>query len=240
MVAELFLAVLAVEAGIGGVRESLGAAAQGDLPAEQKQKGQAQQAPGELASDEHEGGEHHGEVPVVDAADGAASVFHEPCLEGTEEKNADHVAHAVGKADKDQDALVDDVQIVEETDGTVERDPHQHNSQRSFPGLQGRLTLPRRLKVSLELLAASHAFQLGREETACHFNGVYGPDDAEQPLILLVAAEEIAGVLDSVDHVDRAGQKQKEGAIDQLDVVEQADRRQFLFRFHSIFLSLRN
>ena len=49
---------------------------------------------------ENIGGEHHGKIPIVDPTGGTAPILHEPCLERTEEQNADHIAYAIGKADQ--------------------------------------------------------------------------------------------------------------------------------------------
>ena len=68
MEAELFVAVLAGEAGVGGFREALGTEPQSQLPAQKDAQGHGQKAPGVGVGDEEQGGEHHGEVPVVDAA----------------------------------------------------------------------------------------------------------------------------------------------------------------------------
>ena len=49
--------------------------------------------------DEDERGEDHGEVPIVDAASGAAAVVHHPRLEGAEEQDADHVGDGIEQGD---------------------------------------------------------------------------------------------------------------------------------------------
>ena len=42
---------------------------------------------------------HHSEIPVIDTAGSAASVFHKPGLKGAEKQNTNHVAHPIRQAD---------------------------------------------------------------------------------------------------------------------------------------------
>ena len=118
MQAELFVAVLAGETGVGAFCEALGTEPQGKLPAKQDDEGHGQKAPGVGVGDEEQGGEHHGEVPVVDTAGGTAAVLHEPHLEGAEEQDADHVADTVKEADQQENAHVDDMGEVQDPDDT--------------------------------------------------------------------------------------------------------------------------
>ena len=103
---ELFVAVLAGEAGGGVLRKALGAESEGQLPAKQDDEGHGQKAPGVGVGDEEQGGEHHGEIPVVDAAGGAALVLHEPGLEGTEEKDADDITNGIYTAQQDHNSVI--------------------------------------------------------------------------------------------------------------------------------------
>ena len=84
VVTELFLAVFAGKAGVGFLGEAFGMSAQGDLPTQQQEKRQSDKAPCMQIWDKDQGGEHHGEIPVVDAAGGAAAVLEQKGLEGTE------------------------------------------------------------------------------------------------------------------------------------------------------------
>ena len=119
MGAELFFAVYTSNGKVRRIRETLGVGVIGDLPFDEQRQGGQDQDQGKGVHDvlvisfdyheEEDGGEDHREVPVIDAASGAATVVHHPRLEGAEEQDADHVAYGIEKRDEHQDALVDDV-----------------------------------------------------------------------------------------------------------------------------------
>ena len=106
--AQLFLTVFAGKASIGMIGKALGVAAQRDLPAHQKQQRHSHQTPCIAFRDKDQRREHHREIPVIDPANGAASIFHDPNLEWAEKQNADHVTYAVKQADQHHDPAVDD------------------------------------------------------------------------------------------------------------------------------------
>ena len=106
VVAELFLAVLATDALVGGFREAFGAQAEGDLPAQEQKKREGKECPSVGTRNEDERCEHHREVPVIDAAIGTASVFHKPSLEGAEKENANHIAHSIRQAYQNENILI--------------------------------------------------------------------------------------------------------------------------------------
>ena len=85
VVAELFLTVFAGKALVRFLREALRMQKRGKLPNKKKQKRRSEQTVGIDAGDENQGREHHGVIPVIDAARATAFVFHKPGLEGTEE-----------------------------------------------------------------------------------------------------------------------------------------------------------
>ena len=103
--------------GLGG--KTLRMKAEGDLPLCQNGQRHQYQAAGVIAADKDQRGAHHGKVPVVDAAGTAAAIAHKPALKGTKPQDADHVANAVSQADQHQDPLIDDVQVIQQADGTV-------------------------------------------------------------------------------------------------------------------------
>lgn len=84
MSAKLFRAVFAGDEIIGIIREPLGMSPKGDLPTDQKKPRHGKQGPGVGRRNKEERCEHHGEIPVVDAAGGAAAVLEQKGLEGTE------------------------------------------------------------------------------------------------------------------------------------------------------------
>ena len=93
MSAEMFGASLAGEKRIGVFGESLRVQEEDNFPEDEKNDSDPQKTPGVQSRYEEERGEHHSEVPVVDAAGNTAAVFEEPCLERTEEQYADHVRY---------------------------------------------------------------------------------------------------------------------------------------------------
>ena len=119
MLAKFFLAHSAGQGFVSLGGKTLRMEAEGDLPFCQKDQRHQNQTASVVAADEDQGGAHHGKVPVVDAAGTAAAVAHKPGLKGTEPQDADHVADTVGQADQHQDALIDDVHVVEQTDDAV-------------------------------------------------------------------------------------------------------------------------
>ena len=146
------------EAGVGLFEKALGMQAEGELPNEQQQEGKSQKTPCIQARQKDERGEHHGIIPVVDAAASAAFVLHKPGLEGAEEENADHVADRVEKADEEQNTAVDQMRVIEHADQGVQRDPrqcHQSGGACRFDRGHGCLGGD---KVDLKLLLAAHAF----------------------------------------------------------------------------------
>ena len=98
--AKLFATVGTGETSVGDFRKTLRMQTGSDFPPDQKQQSQAKQSHGKNVVDEHQGSKHHRIVPIIDAATGAAFVFHKPCLEGAEKQDADHIAHGKGQADE--------------------------------------------------------------------------------------------------------------------------------------------
>ena len=222
--AQLFIAALAGEAGVGGLGEPLGVEAEGDLPAGEDAQGHGQQAPRVGVGDEEQRGKHHGEIPVVDAAGGTASILHEPHLEGAEEQDADHVAHAVGQADQEQDAYVNDMGEVQGGDGAVQHQPYQGHRYRTPTAGQDRGVLSRWLEITAELLLTPGAFQAGGEEAADHLGSVDQPDEEEAALQEGGEVVGGRGVKDAEGYVEVNAREEQKSAVDQLDVVEAADQ----------------
>ena len=84
VVTELFRTRCTGQAGVGVDGKPFRESAEGDFPAYKQQERKSKQTPRIQVWDEHQRREHHGIIPVVDPAVAAASVFHKPCLEGTE------------------------------------------------------------------------------------------------------------------------------------------------------------
>ena len=122
---ELFGAVFAMEIGVGVFGKPFRMAEEGDFPADEQGHGEGQKAPGVAAPHEEEGREHHGIIPVIDAAGAAALVLEEPGLEGTEELDADDIADGIGAAEEDHDAVVEEADHMQGAKEAVEADPDE-------------------------------------------------------------------------------------------------------------------
>ena len=68
---------------------------------------------------EYERGEHHCEIPIVDAAIGATAVLHKPSLKGTEEEDANHIADAVGESDEYKYPRINNIKKIKRADDAV-------------------------------------------------------------------------------------------------------------------------
>ena len=179
MVAELFLAVLAGKAFVRFLREALGMQKCADLPNRQKEQSGTEKSVGKGAGDEHKRGEHHGVIPVIDAAAAAALVFHDPGLERAEKENADHVADRVEKADEKQDALIDPAEEINEADQSVQKQPNERDEKRRAPSALMRDRGLLRDIIFCKLLLAAHAFKIRGEKAEEHFRKEDRRDDAE-------------------------------------------------------------
>ena len=130
--AKFFLAVRTGEAGVRFFRKAFRVDPYGKLPYDEKQKRNAEQTPRIEIRNKNERGKHHGEIPIIDPTASAAFVFHEPCLEGAEEKNADHIAYGIRKADEQKNASVYNIHIIKDADDRIERKPYRRNEERGF------------------------------------------------------------------------------------------------------------
>ena len=229
MVAELFLAVFAGDTGVRAIREALRVHPKRDLPAKQEQKRHSEQAPRVEIRDEHQRREHHREVPIIYAADCTASVFHKPGLKGAEKQDADHVADSVREADEDEDAAVDDTDVMQESDRAIQRKPCQCDGKRALPRLKLRVALAGGAVIARELLLTAHAFNPRREEAARHLRDVREPYYSEKPMLLFKSAEEGVRALDSADNIKHAGTDEQQRPTDQLDVMKQANGGELSF-----------
>lgn len=102
------------------------------LPQKKNQR-QNKNAPCKEIVYENKGSKHHGIVPVVDSAASAALVAHNPCLEGTEEEYANHIAYRVCKADKNKYSFVNNADIEQDADNGIEENPEEGREECGFP-----------------------------------------------------------------------------------------------------------
>ena len=130
VMAELFLAMGAGEAFIRSLVKALGMQPCRKLPNEQEEKRNAEKPPRVIMRDEDQGGEHHGIVPVIDAAAATAFILHEPGLEGAEEENADHIADRIEEADQKENSLVNPIEKIRRPDRAVEPEPSKSHRER--------------------------------------------------------------------------------------------------------------
>ena len=86
-----------------------------DLPSCQKCYRESQKAPCIGFVNKKQRREYHSVVPVVNATSGTTFVFEKPRLERAEKQDADHVAHRIGGAQQNHDAVIEDAYRVQST-----------------------------------------------------------------------------------------------------------------------------
>jgi len=159
MAAKLFFATGTVETLIGCGGKTLRMQTVGDFPTEQKRESATQQAVGVEVWNQCQGGEHHGEIPIVNAAGSTATVFHEPRLKRAEEKNANDVAYREPEGNQNQDSPIQNAEKIQNADHSVESEPSGGDSggllwgliDGSFADFNGNVIFPK-------LLLTAHAF----------------------------------------------------------------------------------
>ena len=211
MAAELLRAVGAGKALVAAGRKPLWVEVTLHLPLNHQTQSCTQEGPGVGIGNEQKGREHHGVVPVVDAAGGAAAVFHDPGLEGAEKQNADDVADGIGQGDEQQDAPVDNPGVIEDAENGVQGDPGGKHRKGHHALLVHGGGIRNGDVVFGELLLAAGAFQLIGEEPQEHIDHEEEPDDAGKHRVLLKAAEGTAGAGNGVIDVSDE-RRQKEAA----------------------------
>ena len=223
MLTKLLVAMAAGGAGVGRRGESLGMAAVGPFPTDQYRQRKRDEAICVWVRNENEGREHHREIPVIDAAIGAASVLHKPGLEGAEEEDADHITNAVGEGDENENALIDDLRPIKQTDDAVEGEPRRGDGEGALPRLQSRCFFIRRDEIPRELLLTAGAFEPRWEETARHLDRVDDPDEREKPMHRLFAVEEQFPSRYSFENIDRRHAEKHQRADDHFDVMHRGN-----------------
>jgi len=168
---------------------------------------------------ENKGCEHHRKIPIIDPAFGTASVFHKPCLEGTEKENADHIANAVGKAYKNKNAGIDNPEEIKKTEQSVERKPRGGNGKGAFPGMPIGLGFALGLKVALELLLATHAFEPRRKKAEKHLYCINDPDNSQNKIFDPESAVAFGKAMNLNKNVDNKRREKQSRSIDQLEIM---------------------
>ena len=77
-----------------------------NFPADQQRYGERRQYKGVILPDKKQRGEHHGIVPIVNAAVCAASALQKPALKRAEKEDTDQIADGVSTAKDDHHAIV--------------------------------------------------------------------------------------------------------------------------------------
>lgn len=200
---ELFGAVAAAQIAVCRRGETLGMTVEGHFPADQQSDGKSQQAPGIGFLYEKQGREHHGVVPVVDAAGAATAVLEEPGLERTEKENADHVTDGIERTEQQHDSVVEHTHHVQCAENHVEGNPGKRDQERGIVVFNPDVGLTGLDEIPTELFLAAGAFQPGREETQHHLQYENGPDRHEEDRPALDPLFDIGTALDAVDDVER-------------------------------------
>ena len=198
-----------------------------DFPSDQQCNGQNQQSPGIGLGHEEQRSEHHGIVPVVDAARDTAFVLQEPGLERAEEQNADHIADRVGAAEKQHNSLIEDADHVQGSENAVETEPDQENEHRGIVIRHHKIRFSRFPVVSEELLLAPGAFQTGWKETKNHFHRKYQEKHADNHRTLVRPGHQIGSAPDPEDDICDQKQEKEDGAVNQTEIMKHTDTGHF-------------
>ncbi len=192
-----------------------------DFPFCQQDKGENEQAPCIRRSDKHKRCEHHGIIPVVNAAAAAAFVLHEPRLKRTEKQNTGHIADRIHQADEDQNSLVKNAREVKRADYGVKPNPNRRHQERCFcTGAGHRFsTACRWHEVAGKLFLAAHAFKLGRKEAENHFDRKNKPYQTKDDWMVLKPAKKRIGTLDPIHNVNACGCEKQAGSIGQFHIM---------------------
>ena len=233
---ELFRTILAMQVAVGGLRKALRISEERDLPPCHEGDGDHQKAPGIGLLHEKQGREHHGVVPIINAAGAAALILQEPGLEGTKEQNADHVTDGIKGTQQDHDAVIEDPHHVQGSEQAVKCDPkerHQHDRvvvldlDLRFAGLD---------IILRKLLLATGAFKSRREKPEDHLYDKKCPNRDQYKGMALDQLLDLPAPQQSIDHVIYQKQNERKGPGHQSHVMVRADHGQFylfLFATHS-------
>lgn len=112
--AELVLAVRALQGGVRAVIEAFGMPHEGEFPSCEYCEGEGDEDAGEPADERYQGRRGHDAVPVEDLAGCAATVSHQHELQRTPQDNANHIKEEIEECPDKGGALVEDVKPVKE------------------------------------------------------------------------------------------------------------------------------
>ena len=145
--------------------------------------------------DKKQGCEHHGIVPVVDPAGAAAFVLHEPALEGTEEQNADQVAHGINAAEQNHHSIVQNAYHMQASEDAIENDPDQGNEHGGVVVMGYDFRCSGFDIISRKLFLTAGTFVFRWDKTKDHFQHKYEPYYHQDDGLLLQKFRDISPIL---------------------------------------------
>ena len=148
-----------------------------DLPSCKQDHGHDEKRPGIYPRCKKQGRKHHRIVPVKDPAGTAAFILQEPGLEGTEKKDADHVADRIRKAQQEHHPLIRKHCHVQGAYACIHHYPQQCYYHSRIIVLYLYLIPSGRDVISLKLLLTAMAFKLRRKESEYHLDHENNPDE---------------------------------------------------------------
>lgn len=181
---DFFLAVFALECGVGAEPEALGIFVPDDFPMDYNDEGHQNKAPGKKAFNEDQGGKHHCIVPIEDPAVDAAFIFHHQTLKRTPDDNADQIAYVKEQGDKQQALGIQYFVEIEEPDGCCHQKPGQENFQCADIALMNKMLFFFfgircfcRMKMNFMMLQTTHCngicFRNELQDHSCHEDSPY-------------------------------------------------------------------
>ena len=147
----------------------------GDFPVDEGGQGKSHQAPGVDTGNKDKRCEQKHAVPVVYATCCATPVFQEYFLEGTEKKDADHVANRIGGAYQNHYAVVKNTCYMQYSKDEIGHDPSQGNPWNCAVVLNDDIGFFRLHVVLCEMLLAPATLKTRRKESEHHFHDEYDP-----------------------------------------------------------------
>ena len=127
MRAQLFRTVRALQIIVCLLRKPLRMQIERYFPPKQQCDRQRQKTPRVAFSDKKQRREHHSIIPIVYPTGTAAFVLHEPCLEGTEEKDADDITNGIYTAQQDHNSVIQNPYHMQRPKDPVKNNPYKRD-----------------------------------------------------------------------------------------------------------------
>ena len=100
MLTKLLFAVRTGKATVGRLAKAFRVSINRNLPANEQQQRQSQQAPRVKPGNKQERRKHHCVIPIINPAGRAAAISHHPRLERTEKQNANQITDRICHAEQ--------------------------------------------------------------------------------------------------------------------------------------------